>query len=85
MAPSDVRKRAGQLRELLNRASIAYHADDDPIMSDAEYDRLLDELQAIEEQHPDLQAPDSPTVRVGAPPSERFQKVEHLAPLARKT
>jgi DNA ligase (NAD+) len=81
LAPSDVRKRAGELRELLNRASIAYHADDDPIMSDAEYDRLLDELQAIEEQHPDLQTPDSPTVRVGAPPSERFQKVEHLAPL----
>jgi DNA ligase (NAD+) len=78
---SSAAKHAGELRELLNRATIAYHADDEPIMSDAEYDRLFDELKELEEQHPELSTPDSPTVRVGAPPSERFQKVEHLAPL----
>ena len=81
MASSSAKKRAAELRELLNGASIAYHADDDPVMSDAEYDRLFDELQALEDENPELRTPDSPTVRVGAPPSERFQKVEHLAPL----
>src|SRR5919197_4006083 len=50
-------------------------------MSDAEYDRLFDELQALETDHPELRSPDSPTVRVGAPAPERFQKVEHLASL----
>jgi DNA ligase (NAD+) len=78
---SDARRRAAELRDLLNRASIAYHVDDDPIMSDAEYDRLYDELAALEREHPELRTPDSPTVRVGAPPSERFQKVAHLAPM----
>src|SRR4029453_12022778 len=81
LASSELRKRAGELREVLNQASIAYHADDDPIMSDAEYDRLFDELQALEDANPKLVTPDSPTRRVGAAPSERFQKVEHLAPM----
>ncbi len=71
-------KRAEELREQLNRASIAYHVDDDPVITDAEYDRLYDELVALEEAHPELLAPDSPTHRVGAPPSDRFQKVRHL-------
>ena len=50
-------------------------------MSDAEYDRLYDELVALETEHPELVIPDSPTQRVGAAPSERFQKVDHLVPL----
>jgi DNA ligase (NAD+) len=54
---------------------------DEPEISDAEYDRLFDELKALEEEHPELAAPDSPTRRVGAPPSERFQKTEHLSPM----
>ena len=54
---------------------------DEPEISDAEYDRLFDELKALEEEHPDLITPDSPTQRVGAPPSERFQKVQHLTPM----
>ncbi len=70
--------RAAELRDELNRASIAYHVDDDPFIPDAEYDRLYDELVALEEAHPELVTPDSPTHRVGAPPSERFQKVRHL-------
>jgi DNA ligase (NAD+) len=57
---------------------IAYHVDDDPFITDAEYDRLYDELVALEEAHPDLVTADSPTHRVGAPPSDRFQKVRHL-------
>ncbi len=73
--------RATELREILTRALVAYHVEDDPIMSDAEYDRLYDELVALEQEHPDLVTPDSPTQRVGAPASERFQKVRHLEPM----
>ncbi len=73
--------RVEELRAIVNAALIAYHVEDEPIMSDAEYDRLYDELSAIEEEHPELVVPDSPTQRVGAAPSERFQKVEHLVPL----
>src|SRR5204863_3214405 len=48
---------------------------------DAAFDRLYDELKALEDEYPDLITPDSPTQRVGAPPSERFQKVQHLTPM----
>jgi DNA ligase (NAD+) len=70
--------RAAELREILAKALVAYHVEDDPVMTDAEYDRLYDELVALEESHPELVAPDSPTHRVGAPASEKFQKVRHL-------
>jgi DNA ligase (NAD+) len=73
-----VSERAKELREQLNEASIAYHVDDAPIMEDATYDALYDELQRIENEHPDLVTPDSPTRRVGAPLSDKFQKVRHL-------
>jgi DNA ligase (NAD+) len=73
--------RVDELREILNEALHAYHVEDEPIMSDAEYDRLYDELVAIEEAHPELVTGDSPTQRVGAAPSERFQKVDHLVPM----
>ena len=78
MPPSD---RAAELRELLNRAIVAYYVDDAPIMEDAAFDALYDELAAIEAKHPDLVAPDSPTQRVGAPLSDRFQKTRHLSPM----
>jgi DNA ligase (NAD+) len=71
--------RAKELRDLLNRASVAYYVEDAPIVEDAEYDRLYDELAALEAANPELVAADSPTQRVGAAPSERFTKVEHLA------
>ncbi|HZC30650.1 MAG TPA: NAD-dependent DNA ligase LigA [Gaiellaceae bacterium] len=74
-------ERAAELRELLNRALIAYHVDDVPIMEDAAYDALYDELVAIEAEHPELITLDSPTHRVGAPPSDKFQKVAHLTPM----
>jgi DNA ligase (NAD+) len=73
-----VEKRAAELRELLNRYLYEYHVLDDPSVSDAEYDRLYDELVGIEDAHPELVTPDSPTHRVGAPTSDKFQKVRHL-------
>ena len=73
--------RVDELRAIVNEALLAYHVEDEPIMSDAEYDRLYDELVALEGEHPDLVIPDSPTQRVGAAPSERFQKVDHLVAL----
>jgi len=81
LAPSDAGARAAKLRELLNRALIAYHVDDDPIMEDAAYDALYDELVALEAEDPGLVTPDSPTRRVGAPVSDRFRKVRHLTPM----
>jgi len=74
-------KRAAELRELLSRALIAYHVEDAPIMEDSAYDALYDELAAIEAEHPALVTPDSPTQRVGAPPSAQFRKVQHLSPM----
>jgi DNA ligase (NAD+) len=72
--------RAAELRDVLSRALIAYHVEDEPIMDDAAYDALFDELVALEEEHPELVTPDSPTRRVGGL-SDKFQKVQHLEPL----
>jgi DNA ligase (NAD+) len=74
-------KRVAELRELLARWGHAYHVLDEPIVEDAAYDRAYDELVELEGEHPDLVTPDSPTQRVGAPPSEKFTKVQHLMPM----
>jgi DNA ligase (NAD+) len=71
-------KQVRDLREQVDHHLYRYHVLDDPEISDAEYDRLFDALQRLEEEHPDLATPDSPTQRVGAPPSDKFRKVEHL-------
>ena len=81
MSSKAVQKRVADLRDLLEHHSYRYHVLDDPEISDAEYDRLYDELKRLEDEHPDLVTPDSPTRRVGAPPSEGFRKVEHLTPM----
>ena len=81
MPGSDPAARAIELRELLNGALVAYHVEDAPLMEDAAYDLLYDELAALEAEHPELVTPDSPTRRVGAPPSEKFRKVRHLTPM----
>ena len=73
--------RAQELRAQLEYHLYRYHVLDEPEIADAEYDRLYDELKALEEEHPELATPDSPTRRVGAAPSERFQKTEHLSPM----
>jgi DNA ligase (NAD+) len=74
-------ERAAELRRQLEGYAYRYYVLDDPEVSDAEYDRLYDELVALEEAHPELATPDSPTQRVGAPPSDAFPKVEHLTPM----
>jgi DNA ligase (NAD+) len=76
-----VEQRAAELRELLGYHLYRYHVLDDPEISDSEFDRLYDELVALEEAHAELVTPDSPTQRVGAPPSDRFEKVEHPTPM----
>ena len=73
--------RAAELRRILNRAIHAYYVLDAPEMSDAEYDRLFRELQALEAEHPDLRTADSPTQRVGAEPAAQLAKHRHLAPM----
>jgi DNA ligase (NAD+) len=72
-----VEQRAAELRDVLDYHLYRYHVLDDPEISDAEYDRLYDELVALEESDPGLVTPDSPTQRVGAPPSDKFLKVDH--------
>ena len=70
--------RAAELRRLLEHHSYLYYVLDRPELSDAQFDALYDELKRIEEEHPELWVPTSPTARVGAPLSDRFRKVEHL-------
>jgi DNA ligase (NAD+) len=69
---------AEELRSKLNRWLHEYHVLDEPSVDDATYDRHYDELVELEREHPELVTSDSPTQRVGAPASERFQKVRHL-------
>jgi DNA ligase (NAD+) len=73
--------RVDELRELVDYHLYRYHVLDDPEISDAAFDKLWDELLELEREHPELQTPDSPTQRVGAPPSDRFAKVEHPTPM----
>jgi len=73
--------RVGELREAINYHSYRYHALDDPEIADAEYDALNNELIEIEAAHPDLVTPDSPTQRIGAPPSDQFAPVPHRTPM----
>ena len=74
-------ERAAALRAELQRWLHEYHVLDEPSVDDATYDRSYDELVALEQQHPELVTSDSPTQRVGAPPSDRFRKVRHLSPM----
>jgi DNA ligase (NAD+) len=75
---SDVATRVDELRRELEHHLYRYHVLDDPEIPDAEYDRLYDELRRLEDEHPELHDPSSPTQRVGAPPSDKFRKVRHL-------
>ena len=78
---SDHATRAAWLRTRLEEANHRYHVLDDPDIPDAEYDRLLRELEALEAEHPELATPDSPTRRVGAAPSGAFGQVVHEIPM----
>jgi DNA ligase (NAD+) len=81
MASTTPERRAAELRALLHQASYEYYILDRPVLSDAEYDRLFRELQAIEREHPELRTSDSPTMRVGAEPASALAKHTHLVPM----
>jgi len=74
-------KRVAELRRVLEDAGYRYYILDDPTLADAEYDRLLRELAALEEAHPELRDQNSPTMRVGAAPSGKFATVVHEVPM----
>ena len=80
-AAADYSARAEELRRLIHYHDYRYYVLDDPEIPDAEYDRLLRELQALEAAHPDLITPDSPTQRVGGHPLDSFASVEHRVPM----
>jgi len=73
--------RARELRQEIRRHDRLYYVEASPEISDREYDRLMDELKAIEARRPELAAPDSPTRRVGGEPIDGFQAVEHAQPM----
>lgn len=77
----DVRQRLQSLRQELNLHAHRYYVLDDPILADAEYDRLFQELLALEQQHPELITPDSPSQRVGGAPLAQFRTVPHTIPM----
>jgi DNA ligase (NAD+) len=80
-APKGAKKRAVELRREIAKHDHRYYVLDDPIISDPEYDDLLRELREIEEKHPELLTPDSPTQRVGGTPLDKFKQVEHHEPM----
>ncbi|HKK72161.1 MAG TPA: NAD-dependent DNA ligase LigA [Candidatus Krumholzibacteria bacterium] len=81
MSRSEARSRAEELRDEISHHDHRYYVLNDPEISDAQYDELMAELEAIEEAHPDLVTDDSPTQRVGAPPREELGTVDHAAPM----
>ncbi|MFI6387714.1 NAD-dependent DNA ligase LigA [Nonomuraea sp. NPDC050547] len=78
-APGDARKRHAEVSELVEEARWRYYVLDDPTVSDAQFDEWFRELLSLEEIDPTLRTPDSPTQKVGAPPSGDFAKVQHIA------
>ena len=78
---SSVQRRAAVLHEKINHHNYRYYVLDDPEVSDAEYDGLLNELRGLEAEHPHLVTPASPTQRVGAAPAEGFSQVQHARPM----
>ena len=74
-------KKIEDLRKALHRHNYRYHVLDDPEISDSEYDRMMQELIRLETVYPDLSSPDSPSLRVGAPPLDKFETVEHSIPM----
>ena len=81
MERKEAEARAAWLRSELERHNYLYYVKDSPEITDAEYDALFRELQAIEAEYPDLVTPDSPTQRVGAKPAEEFKQIRHRVPM----
>ena len=80
-ASLEIQRRAHELRETIRHHEHRYYVLDDPEISDADYDALMNELKALEQAHPELVTPDSPTQRVGGKPREGFVKVPHSTPM----
>lgn len=81
MTKESVAKHVEELRKELEHHEYLYYVLDQPAITDAEYDRMMRELHKLEEQHPELRSPDSPTQRVGGQPREGFVKVRHSSPM----
>lgn len=79
--PQEIATRIDELRREIEHHNTLYYDLDEPVISDAEYDRLFRELQELEDRYPDLVTADSPTQRVGVEPSPKFTKVKHHAPM----
>ncbi len=79
--PEEIKRRVEALRREIDYHNWRYYVLDQPVISDAEYDALMAELQRLEQRYPELVTPDSPTQRVGAPPSEAFAPVRHEVPM----
>ena len=78
---SDVETRIDELRSQIREHNHRYYVLDEAVVSDAQFDALLRELASLEEQHPELITPDSPTRRVGTPVGDQFAPVTHLRPM----
>lgn len=81
MNKDSARKKIESLRHEINKHNVAYYVLDNPEISDAQYDKLIRNLEGLEKEFPDLITPDSPTQRVGAPPLDVFEKATHTEPL----
>jgi DNA ligase (NAD+) len=79
--PEDIKKKIDKLRKDINFHAYRYYDLDDPLVSDSEYDQLFQELLKLEELHPELITPDSPSQRVGGKPLSQFQTVSHTVPM----
>ena len=81
MVTETIKKRVEKLREEIEYHNYRYYVLDQPEISDAQYDRMMRELEKLEQEHPELRSPNSPTQRVGAPPLEAFEIVRHTLPM----
>lgn len=81
MVSEVIKKRVEKLREEIEYHNYRYYVLDQPEISDTQYDRLMKELEQLEEEYPELRSPNSPTQRVGAPPLEEFEIVRHTIPM----
>src|ERR1700738_4535533 len=81
MSSPAIQKKLEALREKIRHHEYRYYVLDDPEMSDADFEKLMNELQRLEAEHPELITPDSPTQRVGGKPREGFVKAKHSSPM----
>src|ERR1700690_1606753 len=81
MPPAALQKKIESLREKIRHHEYLYYVQDNPELTDADFDKLMNELKRLEADHPELVTPDSPTQRVGGKPREGFVKAKHSSPM----